>query len=314
MRVLITGASGFVGRHLVDRLQRAGITTLLLTAKYAVDHPRLGRIEALDVTDRDAVDAAIGAFKPQHVVHLAGIAAPAVASADPQAAWRVHLNGTLNLAASILALDPGCALLAIGSGLIYGATANDTLMLSEGSLLAPLDDYAVTKAAADLALGALAHKGLKCIRFRPFNHTGPSQDEAFVVPSFAMQIARIEAGRQQPVIRVGNLDAIRDMLDVRDVVDAYVLGVMRAASVPAGAILNISSGVGYRVGDVLERLLRLGKTKIEIELDPARLRPSDLPRVVGDSTLAHSVLGWHPKYTLDDTLAAVLDDCRKRVT
>ena len=313
MRVLITGASGFVGPHLVDSLQRMGIGTLFLTSKHAVMHPGLGRVEALDVTDANATDEMIASCTPDCVVHLAGIAAPAVASADPQMAWRVHLQGTLNLAYSILNQDPRCSLLFVGSGMVYGTSASSRQRLDEQTLLAPIDEYAVTKAAADLALGALARQGLKCIRLRPFNHTGPGQDEAFMVPGFAMQIARIEAGRQPPVIHVGNLDAVRDILDVRDVADAYALAGKKAAEIAAGTVLNVCSGTGHRVRAILDQLLALSSTQIAVEQDPTRVRPSDLPHVVGDGGRARALLGWKPSRSLENTLADVLADCRQRV-
>lgn len=313
MRVLITGASGFVGPHLVDSLQRVGVESLVLTSKDAALHPELGRVEALDVTDKSAADKVIASCAPDCVIHLAGIAAPAVASADPQMAWRVHLHGTLNLAYSILKVDPRCNLLFVGSGMVYGTSASSTDLLDEQTLLAPIDEYAVTKAAADLALGALARRGLKCIRLRPFNHTGPGQDEAFMVPGFAMQIARIEAGLQPPVIRVGNLDTVRDILHVRDVTDAYALAAKKGAAIAPGTVLNVCSGTGQRVSAILDRLLALSGTKITVEQDPLRMRPSDLPRVVGDPNRTRQLLGWKPRRSLGETVADVLEDCRRRV-
>ena len=274
---------------------------------------RSGACRRSNVIDRDAVDDAVRNLEPDCIVHLAGIAAPAMASADPQLAWRVHVDGTLNIAHSILDMNPRCTLLSIGSGMVYGASANLKAQLDEDTILAPMDEYAVTKAAADLALGALAHKGLRCVRFRPFNHTGPGQDEAFVVPSFAMQIARIEAGLQSPVIRVGNLDAVRDLLDVRDVTDAYALAVKNAALIRPGTILNVGSGTGHRIGDILARLLALAREKIEVQQDPARMRPADVPRIVGDASRARMMLHWEPKYSFDNLLRDVLEDCRKRV-
>jgi GDP-4-dehydro-6-deoxy-D-mannose reductase len=205
-------------------------------------------------------------------------------------------------------------LLNVGSGLVYGDSAKPGLPLDETALLAPVDEYAVTKAAADLAIGALTRRGLKSLRFRPFNHFGPGQAETFVIPAFAMQIAKIEAGVAEPIIRVGNLDAERDFLDVRDVVHAYALAVRTADDMQApGTILNIASGTPQRIGDILERLLRQSRVAITVEQDPARLRPSDLPRILGDATRARRTLGWAPVHTFDDTLAAVLDDCRARV-
>jgi GDP-4-dehydro-6-deoxy-D-mannose reductase len=314
MRVLITGALGFVGPYLAQALQRVcGDVTILATSRTAGEHPLLGAVPALDVTDRSAVRDRIRRHQPTHVVNLAGLAAPTAATSDPTAAWQVHVQGALNLAYAILDEAPRCWLLNVGSGLVYGESAKPGLPLDENALLAPVDEYAVTKAAADLALGAMARRGLKSIRFRPFNHFGPGQAETFVIPAFAMQIAQIEAGLAEPVIHVGNLDAERDFLDVRDVVDAYALAVRSAEDMQApGIILNIASGVPRRIGDILGRLLAQSRVRIEIEQDPMRLRPSDVPRMVGDADRARQKLGWTPSRSFDDTLAAVLDDCRTR--
>jgi GDP-4-dehydro-6-deoxy-D-mannose reductase len=315
MRVLITGARGFVGPFLVQALQRAcGEVTILPTGATTGEHPLLGPISAFDVTDPAAVAAGIREFRPTHVFNLAGLAAPAAAAADPRAAWQVHVQGVLNLAQAILDHTPDCWLLNAGSGLVYGESAKPGLPLDESTLLIPVDEYAVTKAAADLALGALTRRGLKCIRFRPFNHTGAGQSEAFVIPAFAMQIAQIEAGLAAPVIRVGNLDAERDFLDVRDVADAYTLAIQSPETLgESGLILNIASGIPQRIGDILERLLGQSRVAITVEQDPARLRPSDLPRIVGASNRLRQKLGWAPRYSFDDTLGSVLDDCRGRL-
>lgn len=315
MRVLITGASGFVGPYLFDSLRRVSANaTVILTGKTAAVHAKAGRIDPLDVTDRAAVDQAIARYSPSSIVHLAGIAAPTAANADPEMAWRVHVQGTLNVANSILANAPDCTLIHVGSGLVYGTSARSGLPLDEATLLEPSDDYSATKAAADLALGAMVRRGLRCVRFRPFNHIGPGQDEAFVVPSFAMQIARIEAQLQPPVIRVGNLDAERDMLDVRDVTMAYAIAAQRARELPPRTILNVASGTAYRIGDLLERLIALSNVPITVERDPARMRPADLPTIVGDASLARELLGWAPEYRFDQTLAEILAYCRNSVT
>jgi GDP-4-dehydro-6-deoxy-D-mannose reductase len=314
MRILITGALGFVGPYLSQALRSVcGDVTILATGRTAGEHPLLGAVSALDVTDLSAVRDRIRHYQPTHVVNLAGLAAPTAATSDPTAAWQVHVQGALNLAYAILDEAPRCWLLSVGSGLVYGESAKPGLPLDENALLAPVDEYAVTKAAADLALGALARRGLQSIRFRPFNHFGPGQAETFVIPAFAMQIAQIEAGLAEPVIHVGNLDAERDFLDVRDVVDAYALAVRSAEDMQApGIILNIASGVPRRIGDILGRLLSQSRVRIEVEQDPMRLRPSDVPRMVGDADRARQKLGWTPSRSFDDTLAAVLDDCRTR--
>jgi len=214
---------------------------------------------------------------------------------------------------AILKQAPGCWLLNVGSGLIYGETAKSGQPLDENALLAPVDDYGVTKAAADLALGALVRRGLRVVRLRPFNHIGTGQTEAFAIPAFAMQIARIEAGLIEPVLRVGNLDAKRDFLDVRDVARVYALTVEHTHELRSGVILNVASGIPCRIGDMLQTLLALSRVAIRIEQDAARMRASDLPLIVGDAARARELLGWSSEYNLNDTLAAVLDDYRSRV-
>lgn len=315
MRVLITGARGFVGPYVYQALHRicGRDLTVVATSKDAGPHPVFGQIEALDVTDKIAVHEAIARHKPTHVVHLAAVAALGAAQADPENTWRIHVQGALNVAHAILDEAPECWLIYVGSGLVYGETAKAGRPVDENALLAPMDDYAVTKAAADLALGALSRHGLKCIRMRPFNHTGPGQTEAFAVPAFAMQIARIEAGLAPPVIRVGNLDAERDFLDARDVASAYAYVALNSDGLAPNTIFNVASGISWRMRDVLDHLLARSSVKIATEQDPLRLRPSDLPCIVGDATRARTRLGWVPEHPFEEALAAVLKDCRSRV-
>jgi nucleoside-diphosphate-sugar epimerase len=187
------------------------------------------------------------------------------------------------------------------SGQVYGASARSGRPLDEDILLAPTNEYAVTKAAADLAVGALAEQGLRCVRIRPFNHTGPGQSENFLVPSLAMQIARIEAGLQAPVISIGNFEAERDFLDVRDVTAAYAIAVAKSDAVPSGTILNIASGTPRRIRDVLDVLLALSHVAITVKQEPKRMRPSETLRLVGDATRARLLLGWSPEHNEDQS-------------
>jgi GDP-4-dehydro-6-deoxy-D-mannose reductase len=313
-RVLVTGALGFVGPYLVEALRRSyeNNIEIIATAKKAGQHAMLGPVRAIDVTDRAAVEDAIVGSNPTHVMHLAGIAAPTAVNADPDEAWRVHLQGTLNLARVILKRAPDCWLINVGSALVYGESAKAGRALDENALLAPLDEYSASKAAADLALGPLIRSGLKCIRLRPFNHTGPGQSEAFVVPAFAMQIARIEAQLAPLVIRVGNLDAQRDFLDVRDVANAYALVMKNLERLESGTVLNIASGIPRRISDILASLIARSRVEISVEQDPMRQRPGDLPILLGDASRARRLLHWRPEYSFEDTLTALLNDCRAR--
>ena len=287
-RILVTGASGFVGRHLLPAL-RAGLPDADIVPG------------AFDLRDPAAIRAAL-ADPPDLCIHLAAIAAIGDAQADPASAWQVNLHGTLNLARALLAASPACVLIFASTADAYGGSFRSGLPATEATPLAPMNTYAATKAAADLALGAMAGEGLRAIRLRPFNHTGPGQSASFVVPAFARQVARIAAGAQPPVLQVGALDAQRDFLDVRDVCRAYALCAQRAEDMPGGTILNLASGVSRRVGDVLEELLAIAGVRAEIAIDPARLRPSDIPVAVGDAAAARAALDWRPEIAWRDTL------------
>lgn len=315
LRILITGATGFVGLHLAAAIRRtfgAG-TEIIPTALYAGKDPALGEVMALDVTDPSAVATMIAKLQPSHVVNLAALAAPSAANADPSASWRVHLDGPRNIGRAILQAAPACVLLHVGSGLAYGKNRPPICPTSEDRVLAPIDEYGASKAAADVALGPLIAKGLHCIRLRPFNHTGPGQTDAFVVPAFARQIARIEAGLAPPQMQVGNLDGQRDFLDVRDVVAAYAETIARSDSLAPDTILNIASGVPRRVGDMLQQLLTMARVPIAVRNDPARGKSDAADVILGDASRARSMLNWQPTIAFEQTLADVLEDQRSEV-
>lgn len=314
MRVLITGASGFVAPHLIDALEGQYPTSLEIVAT-ARTTPcvRAATSIILDVTDEQQVQTAIKRFKPDQVFHLAAVAAPAVAQEDPDLAWKVNLHGTLNLARAILRHAPDCCMLNVGSGLVYGGSARANVKLHEETVLAPLDTYGATKAAADLALGAMAEHGLRCVRLRPFNHTGPGQAPTYAIPSFAKQVAEIETASVEPILRVGNLEAQRDFLDVRDVAQAYALASAEADNVNTGTIINVASGTTSSMRHILSELLRMSSCPVKVVTDPDRVRKVDIASVTGDFEVARRLLNWHPIIPLSQTLSDILQEQRAGV-
>ncbi len=299
-RILVTGLGGFAGRHLPPAVAALMPDAMLLP---------LG----CDVTDGPAVAEAVRRAKPDLCLHLAAIAAIPVANAEPDRTWSVNLHGTLNLARAMRAHAPAAPFLFVSSADAYGASFRSGRALDEDALLAPMNTYGATKAAADLAVAAMAADGLHAIRLRPFNHAGPGQAPDFAIPAFARQIALIRAGRQEPVLRTGNLQPQRDFLDVRDVCRAYALCLAHADRLPPGTILNIASGTARRIGDVLDGLLAVAGLSVRVETDPARARPTDIPLAVGDAARLRDTLGWTPEIPWERTLRDVIDDWTMRV-
>jgi GDP-4-dehydro-6-deoxy-D-mannose reductase len=302
-KVLITGAGGFVGGH--------------LTAALKVHHPDWiqdapGGTVGVDVTDSQAVEDWIRGSQPDIVVHLAAVAAVTASVKDPRLAWRVNLDGVLNVVFALQEYAPAAHLLFVSSAEVYGESLNTGQPVNEGALLQPVNPYAASKAAADILVRQAVAAGLSATVARPFNHTGSGQSEAFVVPNFAAQISRIEAGLQPPVIEVGSLDDERDFLDVNDVVSAYRLLLDRREEPEARGVFNVASGEPTRIGDILDRLLSLAKVRIQVTVDATRLRATRTPRVIGDASRIRA-LGWAPTTPLDQTLAAVLEDHRRAV-
>jgi len=297
-RILLTGADGFVGRHLRAALARAFPGVMLL-------------VDPFDLRDASAVEAAVAAGRPDACIHLAAIATLAAARQDEARCWDVNLHGTLRLARAILRHEPECRMLFVSSADAYGGGAGGPI--NEHVPLAPRNLYAATKAAADLALGALAGEGLRTVRLRPFNHTGPGQSADLVIPAFARQIARIAAGRQQPVLEVGQLETWRDFLDVRDVCAAYASCLQRSEALAPGEVLNIGSGKPRRIGDVLKELLDLAGIAADVHSTAPRPRPEDVEYSCADASRARTLLNWIPALAWERTLADVLADWHGRV-
>jgi len=304
---LVTGASGFVGQHLLRKLRGQRVVAWYYP-KHAPPAPSAHVTwRAVDLLDRETVESALGLDAPDEIYHLAG--APQV-----DASWqnvvphlRTNALGTYYLLESIQRLALACRLLVVTSAQIYQSSDEP---IDEDAPMVPPTPYGLSKLAQDqLALRAAHEDGLDVVLARPFNHTGPGQDSVYAVPSFARQIARIEAGLEPAVITVGNLDSRRDITDVRDVVDAYRL-MMQGA--PPGRPYNICSGRAWRIGDLLDELLQSAGVEVEVRVEPSRLRPQDVPVLQGDATRIRSELGWMPHRAVEETLRDTLAWWRKR--
>lgn len=310
--ILVTGASGFVGQHLLPAL-RGAFPGARLVAGSRRPGPSTSDSCAVNLDDAKGMRETLRALSPSVCIHLAAQSSVQESFRQPAETLRANVLGTVELASALMDATPDCLLVFASSAEIYGATFHGGHALTEDAPLAPMSPYAVSKAAADLALGELAMRGLRSVRLRFFNHTGAGQQPAFSVPAFARQVARIEAGLQVPRIRVGSLDRWRDFLDVGDVCAAYAAVIEARDRVEPGAVFNIASGVPRRIGDVLNRFVEMAGVRVDIEEDPTLVRPSDIVRVLGNASLAERTLGWHHRIPFSSTLDTVLADWRARV-
>lgn len=312
-RILVTGASGFVGRHLRGAVREAFPDAHLLATSSGEGIAGWDEVLPLDLLEPASCTAAIARARPDAVVHLAAQAAVGESFRDPLRSWRVNLLGTVALAEAVRAEAGDALFLHASSAEVYGLSFRSGTALSEDAPLRPANPYAASKAAADLAIGEMALRGLRAVRMRPFNHTGAGQADAFVVAAFARQAALIAAGRQEPVLRVGALERRRDFLDVADVCAGYVAALRAANRLEPGLVLNLASGRPRRIGDILGDVLRLAGVDPRIEAEEARLRPTDVLSTEGDASAARRMLGWTPAVPWERTLATVLEDWKSRI-
>ena len=314
MRVLITGVAGFVGGHMVDllRAEAPGAVVLGLD-KQPGPRARSLNIEVVqtDLEDASAVRESFARLGPDRVVHLAAQSSPQRSWDDPERTLRTNVLGMLNLLEAARALPAPPRILAIGSADEYGLVRPQDVPLREDAPLRPASPYAASKVAQGfLALQYALSPGLPVMRTRTFHHTGPRRGEQFAESSFARQLAEIEAGQRPPRLEVGNLDAVRDFTDVRDVVRAYWALLERGTP---GEVYNVCSGRGVKLRELLDGLIALSGLPVEVHVDPARLRPADAPALVGDPSRLRAATGWEPRIPLERTLRDLLDYWRERV-
>lgn len=304
---LVTGASGFAGSHLVDLLLRSHPRVAAWAHSRPLDAAEADAVQwtTVDILDAQAVRDAVRDLQPAVIYHCAGLAHVAESWRQADRALLVNAVGTHHLLEAVREVSPHTRSVIVGSGMIYKPA---TRALREDDPAGPTDPYGISKLAQEMLAQTAA---TAVVVARPFNHIGPRQAPSFVTSSFAKQVAEIEAGLAPPTLKVGNLDAARDMTDVRDTVRAYeALG--RAGT--SGSVYNVCRGTAYRIGDLLEMLLGLARVPIAVEQDPARLRPSDNPLVLGDAARIEQETGWRASIPIERTLEDLLGWWRTRVT
>ena len=307
MRVLVTGVGGFVGSHVVDFLgATCPAAEVFGVVRRGGDALRARGVTVLtaDLVDGAATDAVIDEVRPDRIIHLAGQSSVHRSWEDPAATLHANVHGLLSVLEALRRRSLTPRVLVVGSAEEYGAVQVEKLPAGEKTPLQPASPYAVSKVAqAFLARQYFLSHGIPVVCTRTFHHTGPGRGEVFAESSFARQIAEIEAGRQPPMLSVGNLDAVRDFTDVRDVVRAYWLLLEKGR---AGETYNVCSGRGIAVGDVLQELLDVSGLSIEVRRDPDRMRPSDIPAIIGNPRKLKDATGWTPDIPLRQTLSDLL--------
>lgn len=317
MKVLVTGATGFVGSHVLDLLlAREGVevhatrrwSARMSLLEHVPDVETRVRWHTCDLTDPFSVDGVVAAVRPERIFHLGAQSYVGPSWAAPEVYFRTNTLGTLYLLEALRRHDLAATRVLIpGSGEEYGDVAEGDLPITPETPLRPVNPYAVSKVAQDL-LGYEHHRsyGLHVVRLRAFNHEGPRRDRVFALPSFAWQIARIEAGLQPPVLEVGTLDALRNWTDVRDMVRAYDLALQRC---PPGELFLVGSDEILSIRGCLEQLLSLSPLgeSIELRTVPERVRRTEPLRLVADTRPFRHLTGWAPEIPFAETLRDVLD-------
>lgn len=308
---LITGASGFAGIHLVRQLEAQSNWTIVGLARRSSSAGSHSKVLACDLQDSDLVERVIKRYRPDVIFHLAAQSYVPKSFAAPTSTITNNIVGQINVLEACRAARIDPVILVVGSSEEYGVASADEMPLTENQPLRPGNPYAVSKVTQDM-LGFQYHyaHGMRIVRVRPFNHLGPGQTDRFALSSFARQIAEAEQQAIEPQVLTGDLNAERDFLDVRDVVRAYRIAVEHGEP---GEVYNLASGVSRRIGDLLDYLLSLATVSIKVVQDPARLRPSDIPRLVGDPTKFQAATGWTPEIPIEQSLQDTLDYWRRRI-
>jgi len=293
-RTLITGGTGFVARHLEQHMHSLGYE--VWRTSQTKQHDAEQRTVVMDVRSQGDVEAAFKAVSPDEVYHLAGISN--VAWKNQRQYYDVNFTGTLNVLEAARTVE--ARVLIVSSAYVYGARSGS---ITEATPLSPANAYGASKAAAEMAGIAASKDGTHVVIARPFNHTGPGQSRAFFVPTVVHQLAEIAAGRGEPILKLGNLSAKRDMSDVRDVVRAYPALLQAGVS---GEAYNVGAGIGWLMSDIVALAQRISDVAAEIALESTRKRASDVPELVADLSRLRETIDWTPQYDLERTIRDML--------
>jgi len=318
LRSLITGIGGFAGSHLADLLvsrgeevhgtvkdpSRTGLIEHLVERRQVEVHP-------VDIRERRALTGILREGSYDRIYHLAGLTFIPESVASPEETLDVNLGGTLALFEAARSAAPKARILHVSSAAAYGDLHDPGIPVDETVPFRPNSPYGFTKAAGDLmAYQYRSQHGMDIVRARPFNHTGPRQSPVFVCSEFARAVAEMEAGRRPAALEVGNLEIGRDFSDVRDIVNGYRLLLERGRP---GSAYNLASGRAVKVGEILDTLTGMAKLKLDIRQDPRKMRPLEVPSIIGSAEKAARETGWHPGIPFDQTLRDLLDWWRARI-
>ena len=316
MKILITGVTGFAGSHLADFALARGDVEVFGTARWRSPNQNIehiaDKITVIDADLRDAssIESLVADIKPAWIFHLAAQSYVVSSWKLPSETITTNIVGTVNIFEAVRRAKYSPRILVACSSEEYGYVEPDEVPITEDNPLRPLSPYGVSKVGQDLlSYQYFKSYGLEVVRTRAFNHTGPRRGRVFVCSNFAIQIVEAQKGLR-PHVNVGNLDAVRDFTDVRDTVRAYWLALEVAE---AGDVYNICSGKGYSIRDVLEKLIAASGADVEVVVESDRLRPSDVPLLVGDNAKFVKQTGWHPQIPFDQTLSDVLAYWRERI-
>ncbi len=316
MRILITGITGFAGGFLAEALlaqkdvQLLGLSRDGRWPSYLRHLESRVDLQACDLCDGKSIDKQLRRLGPEQIYHLAGYAHVGQSFREPEATWAGNLTGTLSLYDAACRWGGRCRILYISSGQIYGEPETPDQAFDEHSPLRPASPYGASKAAADLASYQYTRSpGLDIVRVRPFNHIGPRQSSQFAVAHFAQQIAAIERKQRPPLLETGNLKPLRDLTDVRDMVQAYLMLMQRGKT---GEVYNAAAGQVHSMEAVLNRLLQLARARVEVRQQADQLRATDTSAIRADAGKLRRETGWGPKFSLDQTLMDTLEFWRNQ--